>query len=65
MPDNRKPIDNLFKAFLLYNNYDPAKECFEKVVEPELAKIQDRNTRLDLRFDFIEHLRDLSLAESG
>ena len=65
MQTQKETIKNLFKAFLLYNNYDPAKECFEQVVEPELAKIQDKNTRLDLRFDFIEHLRDLSLAESG
>ena len=65
MQTQKEKVKNLFKAFLLYNNYAPAKECFVQVVEPELAKIENKEARLDLRFDFIEHLRDLSLAESG
>lgn len=50
--------------FLEVTDYEIASNHYYKRISPMLDLIEDSEVRSDMRFDFMEHLHDLSLPHA-
>jgi len=63
--DLKRHIQSQFDSFIHYTDYEVAYSYYEQAVRPMIDCVLSAEERSDLRFDFMEHLHDLSVLHNA